>query len=356
MPIAFVLLCQFVVLHLSGELNDYEQLNNERIELFGLAYSDQTKIFKLTQTLARKPDVLVIGTSRSMQIRSVYFSDSISFYNAGGVISDIPELLCVKEAMKNAAYFPKILLLPLDQNFFNEEISHQDYRRCEHYNRTLEKTRILSRSLTRFYSDMTSGKISLHKIFFRQDGVHGINAIQNHNGFRNDGSYQYGSLTESFKLNGRLSFKDEENKIALGEGRFKYGSNLDQSSIDILKTFIAFCNQNDIRVIGFLPPYASSIFDLMTKSTNYEYLSKLPVTLEKELTGFNVKIHDFSSLAYLGASDDEAIDGYHGSEVAYLRIVLELSRRESDFLKCTDQQKMLGMLEGKINSIQLMEN
>lgn len=76
----------------SGELTPTADIEaaalNGGLELFGLAYRDDTRALKQAVANARGADVLVLGTSRSMQLRGAFFA-SDSFYNAGGGIAYI---------------------------------------------------------------------------------------------------------------------------------------------------------------------------------------------------------------------------------------------------------------------------
>ena len=83
------------------------------LELFGLAYRDDTRALKQAVANARGADVLVLGTSRSMQLRGAFFA-SDSFYNAGGGIAYISQAQVFLENMPPDAR-PKHLLLVLDQ-------------------------------------------------------------------------------------------------------------------------------------------------------------------------------------------------------------------------------------------------
>ena len=106
----------------SGELTPTADIEaaalNGGLELFGLAYRDDTRALKQAVANARGADVLVLGTSRSMQLRGAFFA-SDSFYNAGGGIAYISQAQVFLENMPPDAR-PKHLLLVLDQYFYNE--------------------------------------------------------------------------------------------------------------------------------------------------------------------------------------------------------------------------------------------
>src|SRR5262245_18537506 len=51
--------------------------------LYGPAYRDNYYVFKRAAVIRRHPEVLVLGSSRSMQFRAGLFTDGSRFYNAG---------------------------------------------------------------------------------------------------------------------------------------------------------------------------------------------------------------------------------------------------------------------------------
>ena len=77
----------------SGELTPTADIEaaalNGGLELFGLAYRDDTRALKQAVANARGADVLVLGTSRSMQLRGAFFA-SDSFYNAPTAACSMP--------------------------------------------------------------------------------------------------------------------------------------------------------------------------------------------------------------------------------------------------------------------------
>ena len=122
-PLALLCGVFFAAVWRSGELCDYEAGAHAsaagEISLFGLAYRDNTASFKRAAANDVKADLLVLGTSRSMQLRGQFF-DTDSFYNAGGGMAFLPQAAAFLEALDEDAR-PERLILVLDQYFFNEQ-------------------------------------------------------------------------------------------------------------------------------------------------------------------------------------------------------------------------------------------
>ncbi|MEG1745301.1 MAG: hypothetical protein RR215_06920 [Ruthenibacterium sp.] len=64
-----------------------------QVRLFGLAYREESRPYKQKMTAETAADVLVLGTSRSMQFRGAFF-ETDSFYNAGGALPILPRSIC----------------------------------------------------------------------------------------------------------------------------------------------------------------------------------------------------------------------------------------------------------------------
>jgi hypothetical protein len=71
---------------ITGELSNpdkiisYQSKNNI---LYGLAYSNPVKYFKLKNVEYKKPEIISLGTSRVLQFRDFFFKKPGLFYNSG---------------------------------------------------------------------------------------------------------------------------------------------------------------------------------------------------------------------------------------------------------------------------------
>lgn len=243
----------------SGELTPTADIEaaalNGGLELFGLAYRDDTRALKQAVANARGADVLVLGTSRSMQLRGAFFA-SDSFYNAGGGIAYISQAQVFLENMPPDAR-PKHLLLVLDQYFYNEtwtSIEPEDSAALRPYTQP-DAFYALRRAL----ADYLDGKYSLLHVLGTQDGVYGMSAAGRGAGFYADGSYTYGTAVLHPEKSADAEFKDTLQRIAKNTNRFEYGETPDAESLAQTEALLAFCARAGIEVTAFLPPYAPSV-------------------------------------------------------------------------------------------------
>ncbi|MBT1709578.1 hypothetical protein KK062_15150 [Fulvivirgaceae bacterium PWU5] len=347
LPIALFLLVPYAVLEISGELDDFSKESLAPGEILGLAYSDQARDYKLQQILHRKPEVLALGTSRIMQVREFFFQSNVRFFNGGGVIANIGDLACLSDEFKRNDYHPAFILLSLDQNFFNA--NWDDMRRPCHYNRTRRATELFTSSLKKVYTDLYDHKIDLGKVFHTPGHV-GLNAIMNGNGFRYDGSYRYGKTVEKVFRGDTVSFVDVEKRIKRGINKFEWCYQVNPEAINVLLRFVTYCEQNDIGLVMFFPPYPDQVYQQMVTSGKYDYLSKLDSAMEHH----HLRVHNFSSLKRLDATDREAVDGFHGSEVAYLRLVQALCARGEHTLEKYIDKSRFGLLNAPASPVELI--
>jgi hypothetical protein len=333
-PFAVGIGLAFYVLQRSGELVPVDQVvqvqqNQTQLVLFGLAYSEPTMHFKLQSTLACRPDVLALGTSRVMQIRAGFFSDEVAFYNAGGGVDRIEDFRHFLEQIP-VGQEPTVLIIALDQNLFNE---NWDGIVGEGVEGQLLNDRspvgVVQASWTQVLYGYYLGKYTLKDLTFSDDSEvrFGLNAVVNQNGFRNDGSYYYGDyiLDPTDPTNPDYQFSNTLRRIAEGTSRFQYGQEPFSGAIAELAAFLDLSRARNIYVVGFLPPYAHLIYEKMTSMPDqYAYLQKLEPTLRPMFEQRGFGFYDFSDLAWTGASDAETIDGFHASEKAYLRLFIQM--------------------------------
>jgi hypothetical protein len=343
LPFAAVLAVAAVVLGVSGEFvaigRALDLQDRSSDVLFGLAYSDPTEHFKMQGVLKRGPAVLALGTSRVMQFRTECFRPGVSFYNAGNGVTRIRHLNIFLDKIP-AGREPAVILLGLDQCFFNinfDPLSADNIEsRLDHDRRPFD---IFTSRWLDVYRDYFAGKFSLRDFIdpSRRKQL-GLFAITTFNGFRPDGSYYWGRLI-SDPLNpknpGNLDF-DFHNTLARirnGHRRFEYGSEVSRGALTEVDRFLASARSRNIHIVGFLPPFAHRVYERMLSMGNrYDYLKQLPGALNGVFARHGFPLFDLSDLKWLGASDREAIDGYHGSEKAYHRALI-LMAEDDPYLK-----------------------
>jgi hypothetical protein len=190
------------------------------------------------------------------------------------------------------------------------------------------------------------GKIPIGTIWSAPDKLIGLNAIINKRGYRNDGSFDYGSLVneiESKPVDDR--FVETLQRIEDKNRRFEHCKAINSVSVDEIQVFLSMCKSKNIKVIGFLPPFSKAVFDKMyEQKEEYANVFKLMETLSPLFIATGNQLYDYTSVSSLMIKDDEFIDGFHCGERAMANIMLDLSKRNSDiafYLAAQDIQEKI---------------
>lgn len=324
MPVLLVMGIFGFVVYQSGEWRTEEEIAERVIAgepaFLGLAYRDNRQYYKHLVADGKAADLLVLGSSRSMQFSSKFFTQP-SFYNAGGGANFAHEYRFFLEHISSES-LPDTLILVLDQYYFQNAWSPKEAWPTlgyEHYEFNG------SDALMRVIKDWAIGKYSLRDAFFPEPNTYGIAAIGRGSGFYADGSYCYGNLMDHPERGTDVGFHDSFDRITRGVDRFEWADEVYQPAVDEIATLLDFCKEHEIQVVGILPPYAPSVYNRMMESGKYGYLNQLPNVLGDLMQSYGFELFDFTNMPQ--TRDDEYVDGYHGGDRVYARLTLELAEK-----------------------------
>lgn len=228
--------------------------------IYGRYLIGQQELYKQEMTIIQKPDIIAVGSSRVMMFRKEFFREDVHFYNAGGSVPSIQHgIEFINEVIKH--YNPKVVILGVDMWWLNEDYIEKDNRRWE----AISPNPIYSRLF--LYGSLSD---SLMKGNLKRFGVDilknpnyqgvtdpysnrktiGLDAALNGNGFRVDGSYQYGLI-----LSGKVptysdyDFSDTLSKIKLGTGRFIPTERVSQGRLNKLRELIVLLKSKDRKSV-----------------------------------------------------------------------------------------------------------
>ena len=296
--------------------------------IIGYKYNrENIREYKLKKINSNKRlDLMALGSSRVLQFRKEMFKES--FYNAGFLIESISDFKIFLSCISKEKY-PKTLIIGLDQWMFNENWDNLKVKK--------EKT-FWTNSYTFYPPVNIIIKNLLQKNFFynyKSDDLNkiGIKAINNNSGFRNDGSRSYGKqisllLNEDETLED-FEYRDTFKRIEDGNKRFEYSNTVYVEAISELNTFLKFCNSNNIEVIAFIPPFAKGVIEKMNATNKYHYIDSIYNKIEPIFNNYNFEIYDYTNPITLKSLDNEFIDGFHGGELTYLKIIKNMISKKS---------------------------
>jgi hypothetical protein len=324
-----------VIAILAGELTPLTTVVRRQIHeplLYGRAYRDDYFAFKLIATEMRRPQTLVLGSSRVMQFRQSFFDPAASFYNAGGAASTMADALEFMRRIEKTAR-PHVVILGVDQvwltrfaAFDQEKMNVADSASSADLQRAVRVSH-------RVVNDLLDRKISLPRLMKRSDPLDhrpalGMGAIMLGNGFRSDGSYQYGPY--------RIRRPPLEERLQEGFVRIRENvvpmvraSSISSDVLLQLRELLEQAHLNDIRVIGFCPPFAPTTLAAMRQNGGFAYLSEIPATLGRLFGDYGYEFMDWSDPSPLGVGDDDMIDYFHPSEDVVRRIYARLAVSET---------------------------
>ena len=325
-------------------INLKKQRENHKI-LIGLGYNEQTSYYKLVNANYYQKDVIALGTSRVMQFKHEFFNKN--FYNCGGAVrGNYDEYL---NFLQNLTYKPDIILLGLDAWVFNDAWN----KNCLQYDKFRNIQEIDRGKGAVIYSiikDWILKKWEIADLDLYPDNI-GFNGCVKDEGFMYDGSYYYGYIYRSPEKQKDYKFVDTLQRISKGISRFEWAKEIDDETFVQLENLLHYCQKSQIYVIGFLAPFAPSIYAEMVKSGNYEYITKISPLCKTLFEKYEFEFFDYMDGAELNVTDEFFIDGFHGSEIVYGYILKDMANKNSRISKYLNQVKIDELLENPYSGL-----
>lgn len=325
--------------------NIQRQRNDTRI-LLGLGYLEQTPYYKLVNANYFQPKLMALGTSRVMQFECEFFKDGVFYNCGGGVYGNYDEYL---NFLRNLTFKPEIIVLGLDSWVFNDAWN----KHCEEFaqfREIQESHGNFGFALFSIIKDWFSKKWAIAELNAYPKNI-GFNGRVKDKGFRIDGSHYYGDVYRYPELQTDYKFVNTLYRISTGTTRFEYGSQIDTETLIMLEELLKYCKDNNISVIGFVPPFAPSIYKTMRDSGNYDYFNGIAPACEELFKKYNFEFFDYADGAVLNVSDDYFIDGFHGSEVVYGYITKDMTNKHSRLEKYVNKKRLELLLENAYNGL-----
>ncbi len=293
--------------------------------IFLQKYSDHNFALKVAAANELKPDVLVLGSSRTNQWRSKHF-EPYSFYNAGNISARNADLT---EFLDRLTYNPRVIIFSIDFFMFTDAWSPQSDNVLKEDISFPDEAAYILRGLVGGYLDGTARLIpNLREPVYGSIAI-GLQASQSGNGFRKDGSYQYGTLYRG-SSQGLVSVSVAKQRIEDGTAPFLFASAADGAQIDAFQRFVKKAKAKGISLVGVTTAFDPSVVSAMEASSKHQlwrtFRSK---AFRSWLDSLGVVTFDFTELSSFNGRPEEFIDTFHPSEPAFSRqLVTMLTRKE----------------------------
>jgi hypothetical protein len=268
------------------------------------AFSYKTKMMKKV-----KPRVVVLGSSRSMQVREQFFEQK--FINLGGAIQGVTDLEDYVDFLDSNSLMPDLTILFLDPWWFNGKTSERGGMHQLDYPTGVSIDHLL-KSLTLLK------KGNWIKASFQNEHM-GIAAILTQEGFSRDGSNNYTKYVSSEGMPTDIKFQHTLKRIENNNFPFQITNHPSPHLIKRACMAIKKINLHTNNLTLVAPPFAPTIWNLLSKDPKYSYINEAYEELEACL---QLEIHDYMTTN--NTYDCEFIDGFHGGDTSYARIILDL--------------------------------
>ncbi|MBK8008147.1 MAG: hypothetical protein IPK23_06705 [Rhizobiales bacterium] len=283
--------------------------------------------YKLELTKLRRPDIVVIGSSRAMQVRSEFLNGTL--VNWGGVARTIGQLHWAAQEIVELKNKPKVALVFLDPWWFNER--YLDGRdifvlREQRVGNVFRTTYVLGNRALR------------HGIATRPDRL-GMAAIQSNQGYDGDGTFHYLARVTGVEKTEDVNFRRTLRMIGAQEDRFVGSDEPNPYAIKRWHEIRALLEKNGIKVVAIVAPMAPSAIDLMRKNGKHTLYFALARMLGSDIADF------IDPTAFAGADNCEFLDGFHGGEVSYARMLVTLAQQRPDISSAINTDFLRGFVK-----------
>ena len=154
------------------------------------------------------------------------------------------------------------------------------------------------------------------------------------NGFRADGSLQYG-LKLPDENNFTMEDADARDRVAHGRSPFTHADAMDPAQLRQLGDFIKSANVRGIQVVGVAAPFKPMLVDLLNQSKEMGLWHEFQRSdTAVQLGQLGMQFYDFHNITRRNNLTDDYIDPYHHAERTTAHMLLEM-------LGNTDFQKLL---------------
>jgi hypothetical protein len=329
LPVIALVVCFETYLWHTGEslpVREVVARQQHRDDLFLRGYFDQAIYpYKLAGLKARRPEIIALGSSRTIQFRREMFGNQANgFYNCGSALQGLDDLESFLAALQPEE-MPKVILLGVDAWWFNTKWKKQttihdpvwDWMvHASTLQRFLLKPQLMRPELNVKPADAE------HRI--------GLMARFSGAGFRQDGSMQLALPVPGDAREWR--YVDHEDpkvldRIEHGLVNFAYPDEFSRKDLARLRSILKTLQARGALVIGFAPPLASDARAAISAHPRHRpfwdtYSEEVP----RIFAEYDFPYFDGSNLEKIGLDDRYLVDGYHAAETYHLHLLLAMLR------------------------------
>jgi hypothetical protein len=330
-PSALFIVSTLVALLVTGEMYTTRAGLEHQLKtggVYGRSMLNDNHHYKVLLYQQRKPLVLALGSSRTMQFREIFFRPSQRFVTAGGAMQDLEEgRRFIRETFP--VYRPQVVIVGLDTWWFNPSYVSP--------NRTMEDDSKYDSYAYVLAVGVSSLRGIIPSVFaphgvvepFSNLGAIGLRGLNFGDGFRPDGSYAPGTFYSGLVPNSALLDPDYHHTLGLIHDElhpFEGGSEVSEDALDQLRGLINDIRAAKARAVLFLPPFSPPIYEALIASPHHGFFSATRSALARVAAAKGVVLRDYSLMPF--ADRNCYTDGFHGTTQLYAIITRDLIERD----------------------------
>lgn len=343
-----IVLLMMMVNYFGDAANLFSDIYEKNVAMALVEGKNVTNVLNCDERLLQKeiirnvrfcPDVLVIGSSRIMEIRSEYFS-SKSFLNNGVSGASIEDILAMLALYNQKGCLPGNIILGLDPwtlNKRNEQVRWLSLR--SEYNTfldtiglsrlsvqtgsTLQRVKEIAKRAVKWYQLVSPSyfKSSLASLLLQDKTIH-VTAGRVNNTFTRLAD---GSVTYDPKY--RNPDNTERNKrvadfTATGIYSIENFDRLDSNIQQILEELISFLIKRGVTVSFFLSPYHPAVYEKIVQTEKYKMVEEAESYYISLARQNNIHLYGSFNPHKLKLTSDSFYDGMHCDDIS-IRCILE---------------------------------
>jgi hypothetical protein len=326
-----------LVLYRAGETDDFGALVERQREADGLYFGLAAPVgnYKLAAYAARKPDIVILGSSRAHRQHQEFYK--LSSYSMSGLVIGPDTALQLLDLLI-PIHKPKVVIYNLD--FFSvcqmrAYVGNLEFRRprgkpqggpWQPSNQFAIVPKLVANGAL---SPQDAVDFAFGRFDTAPKGVRlfGLIAVMHRFGFRLDGAIsEVGARVQDAN-----SFEASKEEIRTGTRHYAAGCSYDPTAMANLEFLQQDLDREGIKLVILLPPIAPAMYRLFMAASD-DILGYFKVWQQEQAKRQFAELHEFMDGASIGASDLEFLDAVHGGDISEARMLLKGAERQGSIL------------------------
>lgn len=291
-----------------NELGSYSRNKN----ILVLSNIDE-RIFKKTliENIERERNILILGSSRVMTIGTENFNNK-SVFNSAVSGAGLKDIIALSNVFIKKIGFPKKILIGIDPWLFNKNDDKRYMSIFEEYDEFIKNVIKSEKNEVKEKNSKIEKLKYLIKFSTLKDSLKSLNEIKQKETF----IFLDKKIIEKEKGNiylnndRSLEYSEKYKKENNGNWNTYFGyqisnyRNLDYEKQKIFELFIDYCQNNNIEIIFFLPPYNPKHYEYIKKNRKKEY------EIINKVEKYIIEVAEKKNIKLVGKYNDKRLGQY----------------------------------------------